>query len=127
MIAELPEIGGTIIYGKQEIKIANQLLSSMEEGKEYWMGIGRHASIVRNVGGGYQYLELQSSSMNGWNTLNDDVLRWRFGCVKRRSHDLPARLMSVDKLAQSEDFAEILKYINTPVADQRKGIGGGIK
>lgn len=127
-LAELPEIGGKIITGKQEIKIGNRLLSSMEDGKEYWLGIGRHASIVRKAsGGGYEYLELQSSNRNGWHVLDDNALKWRFGCVKRRSYDMPARLMEVDKLAQSDDFIEALKYINTDVSAQRKGVGGGIK
>ena len=35
--------------------------------------------------------------------------------------------MEVDKLAQSDDFIETLKYINTDVSAQRKGVGGGIK
>ena len=127
MIAELPEVAGTIINGKKEIEIANQLLESMEEGKEYWLGIGRHASIVKKTERGYEYLELQSSLYNGWQPLNDDMLKYRFGCVKRRSYDLPARLMSVDKLTKSDDFIALLKYINTEVDAQMKGVGGGIK
>ena len=126
-IVELPEIAGQVITGKNEIKIANQLLSSMDEGKEYWLGIGRHASIVRKTKSGYEYLELQSSNRNGWHPLDDNILRWRFGCVKRRSFDLPARMMEVEKLTKSPDFLEILKYINTDVNAQRKGAGGGIK
>lgn len=126
-IVELPEISGQVITGKNEIKIANQLLSSMDEGKEYWLGIGRHASIVRKVQSRYEYLELQSSNTNGWHPLDDNILRWRFGCVKRRSFDLPARMMEVEKLTKSPDFLEILKYINTDVNAQRKGAGGGIK
>lgn len=126
-IVELPEINGKVITGKNEIKIANQLLSGMEQGKEYWLGIGRHASIVRDFNGKRQYLELQSSLSNGWHDLDDYVLRWRFGCVNRRSYDLPARMMEVDKLTKSDDFIEILKYINTPVTEQKKGAGGGIK
>ena len=127
MIAELPEVAGTIINGKKEIEIANQLLESMEEGKEYWLGIGRHASIVKKTERGYEYLELQSSLYNGWQPLNDDMLKYRFGCVKRRAYDLPARLMSVDKLTKSDDFIALLKYINTEVDAQMKGVGGGIK
>ena len=126
-IAELPEIGGVIINGKKEIEIANKLLGQMTEGKEYWLGIGRHASIVRKTATGNEYLELQSATNNGWHTLDDSVLRWRFGCVQRRSYDLPARMMEVEKLTKSADFIEVLKYINTDVNAQRKGAGGGIK
>ena len=126
-LCNLPEVGGKVIVSAQEIKTANQLLATMEEGKEYWLGIGRHASIVRVESGAYQYLELQSSSSNGWKELNDYVLRYRFGCVKKRSFAMPARLMNVEKLGKSDDFLETLKYINTNVADQMKGVGGGIK
>lgn len=126
-LCNLPEVSGKVIVSAQEIKTANQLLATMEEGKEYWLGIGRHASIVRVENGAYQYLELQSSSSNGWKELNDYVLRYRFGCVKKRSFAMPARLMDIEKLGQSDDFLETLKYINTNVADQRKGVGGGIK
>lgn len=126
-ICELPDVAGTVINGRQEIKIANQLLSSMQRGKEYWLGIGKHASIVRSGSSGYEYLELQSSISNGWHPLDDNVLRWRFGCVARRGHDLPARLMEVDKLTRSKDFIGLLKYLNTNVNKQRKGAGGGIK
>lgn len=128
MLAELPEVGGTIIHSSAEIKTANKLLESMEKGKEYWLGIGRHASIVRKAENGYEYLELQSTQTNnGWHTLNDSGLKWRFGCVQRRSNAMDARLMEVDKLAKSADFIETLKYINTNEAEQKKGDGGGIK
>ena len=127
MLAELPEISGTIINSRYEIRTANQLLASMEEGREYWLGIGRHASIVRRVGGQYQFLELQSATSNGWKALDNNVLRWRFGCVQRRSMALPARLMDVERLMQSEDFAAVLQYINTPVGAEMRGVSGGIK
>ena len=126
-LCNLPEVSGKVIVSAQEIKTANQLLATMEEGKEYWLGIGRHASIVRVNGGVYQYLELQSASSNGWKDLDDYVLRYRFGCVKKRSFAMPARLMDIEKLGQSDDFIEALKYINTEVGAQQKGAGGGIK
>ena len=119
-LCNLPEVGGTVIVSAQEIKTANQLLATMEEGKEYWLGIGRHASIVRVQNGAYEYLELQSDYGNGWHSLNDSVLRYRFGCVKKRGYAMPARLMDVEKLGQSDDFLEALKYINTNVADRER-------
>ena len=75
----------------------------------------------------YQYLELQSAYVNGWEELNDYILKRRFGCVGTRSYAMPARLMDIEKLAQSDDFIEALKYINTEVGAQQKGAGGGIK
>jgi len=126
-IAEFPEVSGKIIISRNEVKSANELLRTMEDGKEYWLGTGRHASIVRKNGTDYEYLELQSDNHNGWHLLNDNTLRWRFGCVKRRSFETSSRLMDVEKLGKSDDFIEILKYINTDVNAQRKGTGGGIK
>ena len=128
-IAKLPGIDGTIVESANEISTANKLLKSMEVGHEYFLGVGRHASIVRRAAnGGFEYLELQStSSQNGWHQLDDLTLKYRFGAVKRRSYPLLTRLMDVDKLAKNPDFIETLKYINTNIADQKKGVGGGIK
>lgn len=128
-IAKIPGIDGICKTNAREIKTANELLSKMVPGKEYWLGTGRHASIVRcdPSGTGYQYLELQSATDNGWHTLDDLMLRYRFGCVKKRGYALSNRLMEIDKLIKSPDFAETLKYINTAADQQMKGAGGGIK
>ena len=126
-LAQIKGIDGVIINKSNEIQAANELLSKMEEGKEYWMGVGRHASIVRKGANGYEYLELQSADHNGWHPLTDDVLSWRFGCSRRRKYSQNARLMDVEKLAASDDFREVLPYINTAADQQRKGAGGGIK
>ena len=126
-IAELQAIGGKVIVSEREIKAANELLATMEEGREYWLGVGRHAAIVRKAGEGYEYLELQSATNNGWHALNDDMLQWRFGAVKKRKYALSARLMDVEKLANSDEFLEIVKYLNTEESAQLKGAGGGIK
>lgn len=129
VIAQLPGVDGVVIQSAQEIKTANKLLEQMEDGKEYFLGVGRHASIVRRAaGGGYEYLELQNvESANGWHTLDDAMLRYRFGCVKRRKYALNARLIDIEKLGASDEFPEILRYINTAVDEQRKGLGGGIR
>lgn len=126
-LAQIKGIDGVIINKSNEIQAANELLSKMEEGKEYWMGVGRHASIVRKGANGYEYMELQSADDNGWHPLNNDVLSWRFGCSRRRKYTQNARLMDVEKLAASDDFREVLPYINTAADQQRKGAGGGIK
>ena len=126
-LAQIKGIDGVIINKSNEIQAANDLLSKMEEGKEYWMGVGRHASIVRKGANGYEYLELQSADHNGWHPLTNDVLSWRFGCSRRRKYSQNARLMDVEKLAASDDFREVLPYINTAADQQRKGAGGGIK
>ena len=128
-IARLKGVDGLVIKAKNEIQTAKKMLATMQPGKEYWFGIGRHASIVRVLEDGtYQYLELQAETQYcGWRTLTEYQLQARFGCVRRRSVALPARLIDVDKLAKHPDLPEIMQYINTEVGKQRKGIGGGIK
>ncbi|MBO5959051.1 MAG: hypothetical protein J6Q65_02910, partial [Lentisphaeria bacterium] len=59
--------------------------------------------------------------------LNDSMLKYRFGCVKKRSVSLNARLIEVGKLAKSADFKEALRYINTAVSQQKKGVSGAIR
>lgn len=126
-LAKIPGIDGVIIHSEKEVATAQKLLGMMEEGKEYFLGTGRHASIVRKNGGNYEYLEMQSATDNGYHPLSELTLRYRFGCAKRRSYASNNRLISVDKLINSPDFAEVLKYINTPVGQQKKGAGGGIR
>lgn len=127
MIVELPGVKGWVIDSAKEIETANELLAKMQPGHEYWLGVGRHASIVRKSATGYEYLELQSATNNGWHTLNDFELKYRFGCSADRGFDLPARMMDIEKLGKDPDFPEILRYINTAVDKQKKGVGGGIK
>ncbi|MBO5958887.1 MAG: hypothetical protein J6Q65_02070, partial [Lentisphaeria bacterium] len=126
-IAQIPGIDGKIINSPKEIETANKLLAMMEKGKEYFLGVGRHASIVRLGDTGYEYLELQSPYSNGWFTLNDSMLKYRFGCVKKRSVSLDSRLIEVGKLIKSPDFKEALRYINTAVSQQKKGVSGAIR
>lgn len=129
IIAQLPGVNGVVITSAKEMDTAHTLLGMMQPGKQYFLGIGRHASIVRLAADGvsFEYLELQSATNNGWHALNDFELKYRFGCVKKRSVALNARLIDVEKLGQSPEFPEILRYINTDVANQKKGVGGGIK
>lgn len=126
-IARIPGIDGQIINSPKEIEAANKLLATMEKGKEYFLGTGRHASIVRLGNAGYEYLELQSPNGNGWFPLNDRMLKYRFGCVKKRCISLDSRLIEVGKLIKSPDFKEALRYINTAIADQQKGVYGAIR
>ena len=58
-VANLPGVDSKIIYGTDDIKCSNDLLSAIETGKEYYFAAGLHASIVRKTNSGYEYLELQ--------------------------------------------------------------------
>ena len=131
-IAGFNGVDGITVQDTNDIKASHALFKSIEEGKKYYFHTGRHAAVVRKTGEKLEYLELQSRLNNGWHELNDRVLRYRFAA--KRSHttyemkyQVSSGLMDIAKLAKSPDFIEMLKYINTAVDQQKKGIGGGIK
>ena len=112
---------------------ANYVLNMVESGKEYYFSAGRHAAIVRRSEQGLEYLELQSSTFggaygNGWHSLDNDELKSRFGVMRSsKRYTLISSLIDIDKFAQSADFVEMLKYINTEAGKEKAGIYGGRK
>lgn len=119
------------------IKGAQDLMSQMENGKEYMLVTGKHASIVKNNNGDYEYLELQSSTENGWTDFAKygtiiKTLRSRFGCSSSRSFmgmKMPQHsfLIDIESLYNSDEFRDILGYINTDPSAQKKGASGSVK
>ena len=127
-VADMPGVNSTVLQGTNDIATANQLLSGIQAGKEYYLATGGHAAIVRRDGNGYQYLELQHpSNGNGWHNLNDYMLRQRFGCKDSRPYECSSYLMDVDSLANSSEFRNLLGYINTASSSQKKGIYGNVR
>ncbi len=126
MIADLPGVDSKIINGCDDIECADRLLSEMEAGKEYYLATGQHASIVRLNNGHYEYLELQSATQNGWKLLHDGVLYDRFGC-DINNKEYPNFLIDVESLSQSNEFLDILGYINTEECNQIKGESGHVR
>ena len=117
-----------LIYnGKDDLICANDLLSTMQTGKEYYLATGLHASIVRKIDGHYEYLELQHPTDNGWHILNDTVLLNRFGCSQSNTVVYPNFLIDIDSLAGNEEFLEILGYLNTAESEQHKGENGSVR
>ena len=115
------------LLGTDDIQCANELLSGMENGKEYYLATGLHASIVRNGDNGYEFLELQSANNNGWKPLNDTILHNRFGCESNNTLEYPNFLIDVDSLGNSAEFRNILGYINTAELNQVKGASGHVR
>lgn len=119
--------------GASSITVGNRLLKQCEEGKEYYLCVGRHASIVRkNTDGVLQYLELQHPTKNGWTDFNGNpryTLKKRFGCTQASSDS--SRFDFMIDLNESnfntDDFKSLLGYINTAENEQRKGTSGTIK
>ena len=109
-----------------------QLLSKAEKGKEYYLSTGKHASIVRKTDKGFEYLELQHPTDNGFKPLTTTTLKNRFGCKKSNTVfgnkvEVDNLMIDVESLAESEEFIEILGYLNTAEKAQRKGSDGEIK
>jgi hypothetical protein len=112
----------------------------MQEGHEYIFTTGRHSAITRIINGEMQYLELQSAKDSGWHsfeeTLNQgtwyerkmsisDTLKWRFACGSRAVSD--SSLIDIDVFKDSDEFRDLLGYINTAEDQQKKGASGTIK
>lgn len=116
---------------KTDLTNGKRILSQMEKGKEYYLSVGRHASIVRlNEQGVPQYLELQSATRSGWHNFSKDVrdtLKWRFGCSAGSGYWNEAYLTDIESVKDSDEFRLILGYINTNESMQRKGSSGTIK
>ena len=127
-VADMPGVNSTVLQGTNDIVTANQLLSGIQAGKEYYLATGGHAAIVKRDGNGYQYLELQHpSNGNGWHSLSDYILRQRFGCKDSRPYECCSYLMDVDSLANSSEFRNLLGYINTASSSQKKGEYGNVR
>lgn len=136
---------------KNEMKDTAKILENLEvSNKEYVLLAGKHSAIIRNTEEfGLQYLELQSAKENGWKLFERDVetdygiehknvagmLNWRFGCLKnpvkvRNSDKIIEKrveLIDVSSVKPTEDFKEMLGYLNTSEGKQQKGEKGGIR
>lgn len=131
-IAELPGVDGKIVKHTNDFTGAHQLLKEVQEGKEYYFATGKHAAMVRKTKNGHEYLELQSATSNGWKSLTDYELKWRFGCQKSHSsygykYECSSELIDSEKLKNNDNFPSILGYINTDKGKQKKGIKGYVR
>ncbi len=126
------------------VRPVKKIMNTMQEGKQYLLSAGRHTSIVRVNHGVFEYLELQSGKQNGWQPFERDVILFkgmpyettkhynvtqtlndRFG-VKSSSQGQSV-LVDIDEFKNSDEFRDLIGYINTAENEQRKGAGGGIK
>lgn len=127
MISSLPGVQSNTLYGRDDVSCSLQLLASMQDGKEYYLATGQHASIVRKCGGHFEYLELQSTSQNGWHALDERILCVRFGCDRNNTIEYPNFLIDVESLSRSHEFLDIIGFLNTAEADQNKGGAGHVR
>ena len=124
--------------GACSLTVGNRLLKKVEEGKEYYLCVGRHASIVRKKDGILQYLELQneldaSYHPAGWTDFNKDpkyTLSHRFGCTTTSKYyysDMDFMIDISESDFNTQEFKSILGYINTDADKQVKGDKGYAK
>lgn len=131
-IANLDGIESKVIKRVNDYKAVKELLTFVEEKKEYYLETGKHAAIIRRGNRGFEYLELQSETENGFKKLDSSVLKTRFGCqtsysVSGTKFEKSNVLIDVDSCKNSEEFKNLLGYINTAKDKQNKGEGGYAK
>ena len=129
-IFDLPNVTKITETARSEITAGNKLLKRVEEGKQYFFTAGQHAAIVTKQDGVLKYLELQHPDTNGWRDFNGNPrydLSHRFGARQGRGINETAYMFDVKDMAGSDEFKELLGYINTAESEQKKGAGGGIK
>ena len=111
-----------------ESNIANALdvMEHMEVGETYYCDLGTHASVVRCLEDEdgdktWEYFEGQSGAItnNGWNELNEDVLINRFmGSTDASTTAWTCFSITLESLANMEEFETMLGYINTRGMEQ---------
>lgn len=129
-IANMDGVNSVILRGTDDTICAEQLMSGMEPGRQYYMATGAHAAVVRlNNEGIYQYLELQSGipSENGWHSLTLSDLYSRFGCEDGQSRAYANYIIDLDSLQNNTEFLELLGYINTDETAQMRGASGYVR
>lgn len=129
-IANMSGVNSVILHGTDDTICAEQLMSGMEPGRQYYMATGAHAAVVRlNENGIYQYLELQSGvpNENGWHPLTQSSLYSRFGCEDGQSREYANYLIDLDSLQSNREFLDLLGYINTDESAQMRGASGYVR
>jgi phage putative head morphogenesis protein, SPP1 gp7 family len=132
-LAKFSDSNAVFETAKSYITAGNKLLKRIEIGKEYYLVVGRHASIVKRTDDGtLQYLELQSETKSGWTNFDGNpryTLKTRFGCPRSsgKGYDVSGFMLDVEEFKNSEDLQILLGYINTSTGEQEKGAKGEIK
>ncbi|TID29211.1 hypothetical protein JO83_00700 [Avibacterium paragallinarum] len=119
---------------REAYDVAAILEREVKPNREYFLGTGGHAAIVRRGERGLEYLELQSSVKNGWMSFNRygsivKTLKGRFGCRMTRDRFIREMMLAeVDSFkSHKSELKEILGYLNTATDQQKKGAFGGEK
>lgn len=125
-------VGGINLLENNDFDAINKAFRTLEKGKEYYLGVGKHAAIIRTTEKGIEYLELQTQKSNGFYPLDYVALRSRFKAQKSYTKDgvkykSLTTLIDIDLLKNNETFKKLLGYINTNENKQMKGEKGTLK
>lgn len=136
-IEKILKLDGVVSYIEtdyNDFKAVDRLLEHVEIGKEYYLGTGRHAAIIRKTEKEFQYLELQSpvKEENGFYTLTSKELKKRFCCSKTNrvagmKIQVDNYLIEAESLYNNDEFKKIMGFINTAFENQQKGVKGSVK
>ena len=129
MIGSLPGVEMHVAKHTNDFTAVKSLLEKVESGNEYYLAAGSHAAIIRKNEGRFEYLELQSRTLNGFKPFNNIVLKERFKGQKSHSavgrrYDANSYLIDVNSLKDNPEFHKILSFINTADSKQMKGDEG---
>lgn len=115
------KLDGVVSYTDREIdklQRTKNLIKNCENGKEYMICCGSHASIIRKTNKGVlQYLELQKEEKNnGWKRIRKSTFINRFKLdSKNQDGDKSSKYVMINITDSNfgDDFKYILGYINT--------------
>lgn len=125
-------VGGINLLENNDFDAIKKAFSTLKMGKEYYLGVGKHAAIIRTTEKGIEYLELQTQRSNGFYPLDYVALRSRFKAQKSYTkygvkYKSLTTLIDIDLLKNNETFKKLLGYINTNENKQMKGEKGTLK
>ena len=134
---------------QKEASETAEIISGLDKDKKYILAVGRHMAVIRNTDDGVQYLELQSAKKNGWKNFKTDdrtvagTLKTRFGCKNttdkqarmirneegkyEKVNGKQVRIYDISTMKPTEEYKEMLGYINTDSSKQKKGGRGGVR
>lgn len=129
MIGSLPGVKMHVAKHTNDFTAVKELLEKVESGNEYYLATGKHAAIIRKNEGRFEFLELQTETLNGFKPFNNIVLKERFKGQKShdavgRRYDAKSYLIDVNSLKDNPEFHKILSFINTADSKQMKGDEG---
>lgn len=121
--------GNVVVVNSRLKEVTDYINENTAVGKEYMLNAGVHCSIIRRTEGGFDFLEMQSNLENGWLKVNDweEKLNRRFGYKKVKKSGSNFMLLDVDSLVNSEEFLDLMPYINTVKNEMKIGVGGYAK